>query len=149
MQKSYPQFIEFVTLWASICDLKRFDTVPSSENIKWGNTKRPLDTIRLPFRHRNPDTDLLILKSIVDPNLNHQFRFTNTQNTNYGTLYTDSIHDTSVLEQFGMVLHSLSCVMVVSAYNHVLYVDVYSLSASGYSTTLYPPHEAPLTMRTL
>ena len=54
MPKSYPQFIEFVTLWASICDWKRFDTVPTSESVKWGNTKRPLDTIRLPFRHRNP-----------------------------------------------------------------------------------------------
>ena len=147
--KSYPRFIEFVKLWASTSDWKRFDTVPTSENIKWGNSKQRFDNVRLPYRHRNPDPDLLILKSIVDPDLNKQFLFTNFQKNNYGTLYTDPYHDSGVKEQFGMVMHSLSCVMVVSFYNNVLYVEVFSMSTTGYPTTLYPSHESPITVRTL
>ena len=114
-----------------------FDSVPVQENVVYGNMKRPLDHLQLQHKKHEPDADLRHLRELTVPTKSVSFPF--YRKTPYGLLCTDPEHDTIHFQTMGLVLQSMSCVVIASVSDGVMFVDVYNSSGiGGTSVVLHP-----------
>jgi hypothetical protein len=133
----YDDLMGFVKVWASTNQWMRFGTIPIHEDVLYGNLKRPLDNVKLPHKKHEPDNDLKHLRELVAPPTPVSFPF--YKKTSYGLLCTNPENDTIHFQTMGLVLPSMSCVVIARVIDSVVYADVYSSgSVGGSAVVLYP-----------
>ena len=129
--KHYPIVEEFAVLWASTNAWKRYDVYPTNDSVVYGNTTRPLDTLRLPYKRHDADKDLVFIRDLDRPTSPNTYRFPYCTKNKYGLLCTDPGQDNDVYEHMAIILPSLSSVMVVTTRHDILFVDMYSSGGYG------------------